>query len=765
MIKIITKQHKIILSVVILISLFFSYFYINQTFYDHIYIYFNQDDPEIVYYKQFQEIYGNEELGLIVFKTEDIFQNEYLSIINNITQMLENMPGIQRTFSITKAEEAVGIDDEISFQTIIPEGYLSEKNLKNVKNNVLKHAVLVNNLISKDATTTAVMIEFGSVLSNDEKGVILSKIKQKANAIADNRVDLRYSGIPFLEHEMNILTRHDNAKFTPVILLIIFIIVALLLKNATLSFLCMVNILLVSIWGIGFLTLCGESINMVTVIIAPVLLAVSVADSVHILSHYKEIFLNNGYDHKSSIRIVIKDLWKPCLLTSLTTAAGFASFITSDIRPVVIVGIFIAIGVMIAFALTIIFLPAGMMLFKSIYKPSEKDRYISGLKDSHQQKNDLFSKILTRIAHFNIAHYKLIFICFFIFVVMSFIGIKEMSYETNFANYLPDDNKIKMDINFIEKNLFGTVPIVLLIKANKKENDFTHSASLKLIDDLQSSLMKVMSDSFTSSFSVADYLKEINRAFNAGDENYFTIPENDLDIIDYYEIGNDDTLNRIISSDKMETRISFNSHLTSNKNSTIISEFLKKFVKEKFKDKFSYRFTGMSTLYVVMDENLRSSQYKSFVSALLVISLMMFFICKKKKLTAISIVPNLFPIIATFGVMGWFKIPLDVTTVMIASVTIGIAVDDTIHYLVWYRRNILSNLSIEASVVKTSLDVGKPIALTSLVLCLGFLVLCLGSVIPMRLFGLLTCLSIFFAFVGDLVVLPALLICFKPKVA
>ncbi len=764
MIKILTKQHKIILSVIILISLFFGYFYINQKFYDHIYIYFNQDDPEIVYYKQFQEIYGNEELGVIVFKTEDIFQNEYLDIINKITQMLENMPGVQRVFSITNAEEATGKNDTISFKTIIPEGPLSKKTLETVKKNVLKHDVLLNNLISKDAATTAIMIEFDSILSNDEKGAMLSKIKKKANAIAQDRVDLRYSGIPFLEYEMNILTRQDNAKFTPVILLIIFIIVAFLLKNATISFLCMVNILLVSIWGIGLLSMCGETINMVTVIIAPVLLAVSVADSVHILSHYREVFLTNNHDHKSSVLIVIDDLWKPCLLTSLTTAAGFASFITSDIRPVVIVGVFIAAGVMMAFVLTIVFLPAGMLMFEKIYKTSEKKRDQLGLKDSHSQKTDLFSKILTKITHFNISNYKLIFICFLIFLVVSITGIRRMSYETNFANYLPDDNKIKADINFIEKNLFGTVPVVLLIKANEKENDFTHSASLKLIDDLQKKLMKVMEDSFSSSFSVADYIKEINRAFNKGDEKYFTIPEKDIDIIDYYEIGSDDTLDRIISPDKMEVRISFNSHLTSNKNSLIIREFLQKFVKDRFGDNFSHRFTGMSTLYVVMDENLRTSQYKSFGTAFLVIFLMMFFICKKKKLTVISIIPNLFPVVATFGVMGWFKIPLDVTTVMIASVTIGIAVDDTIHYLVWYRRNVLSGLDIEASVVKTALDVGKPIALTSLVLCMGFLVLCLGSVIPMRLFGLLTCLSIFFAFIGDIILLPALLICFKPKV-
>ncbi len=308
MIRLITERYKLIVSLFILVSILFGYFYVNQTFYSQIFVYFDQDAVEVIDYKAFQEIYGNDELGVLVFKVDDVFQSEYLDIIDRITHMLEKTTGVQRVFSITTAEEVVADNDTIGFKLIVPKGHLDKKTIKSVKKNILKHDVLLNSLISKDSTTTAIMMEIESNLSGIEKKRLFSKIKQKVKNITKKQVKLRYSGTPFLENEIDSLTRKDNNKFTPVILLIVFVIASLLLKNIILALICIINILLVTIWGVGFFTMCGESINMLTVIIAPVLLVVSVADSIHILSHYKDVLFTRKYGHKHTIRIVIKDL-------------------------------------------------------------------------------------------------------------------------------------------------------------------------------------------------------------------------------------------------------------------------------------------------------------------------------------------------------------------------------------------------------------------------------------------------------------------------
>ena len=150
--------------------------------------------------------------------------------------------------------------------------------------------------------------------------------------------------------------------------------------------------------------------------------------------------------------------------------------------------------------------------------------------------------------------------------------------------------------------------------------------------------------------------------------------------------------------------------------------------------------------------------------AFIIIFFMMFFVCKTIKLTIISMVPNLFPIFLTLGIMGWFNIPLDVSTIMIASVTLGIAVDDTIHYLVWFRRNISSGMDTKPALVKALRDVGKPIVITSVVLLFGFIVLLTGSIKPTQTFGALTALAMLLALVGDLFLLPMLILIFKPEI-
>jgi hypothetical protein len=165
-----------------------------------------------------------------------------------------------------------------------------------------------------------------------------------------------------------------------------------------------------------------------------------------------------------------------------------------------------------------------------------------------------------------------------------------------------------------------------------------------------------------------------------------------------------------------------------------------------------------------MDRNLKISQIRSFASALILITIMMFFVCRDMKLTLISLIPNLFPIIVTFGIMGWFNIPLDAATIMIASVTIGLSVDDTIHFITWFRRSREAGMDTRESVLQSFKDAGKPIVMTSVVLCLSYLVLITASVKPIIAFGSLASLAMFFALVGVLFILPALILIIKPDI-
>ena len=267
---------------------------------------------------------------------------------------------------------------------------------------------------------------------------------------------------------------------------------------------------------------------------------------------------------------------------------------------------------------------------------------------------------------------------------------------------------------------------------------------------------------FKTSYSIADYFREINRAFHNNDEKYYRIPQKKIDVLDFYEVGDAETIERAVSPDLGEAKLSFQLTCETNEEGGRIHNFISDYMKKKTEGKFTYEITGLTTLYVDMEEKLKTSQIRSFSLAFTIIFIMFLILCREVKLALLCMIPNLFPICITLGIMGWFGIPLDVVTVMIASIIIGIAVDDTIHYIVWYKRNLGFGLDSRAALLKAFSDVGKPIVVTTIILFAGFFVFIAGGILPTRTFGVLTSLSMLFALIGDIVFLPAVILLLEP---
>lgn len=754
-------HYKTILTLLVLLTVPFGYFYSKQTYFNHINVFFPKDDPEIAYYEAFQDKFGNDEVAAVVFKTDDIFTEKNIGLIRRLTDAIKPFEDVQRVTSLTETEVARGSEDTVDFRKLIPDDLeFTEKNLAAVKREAVSHPMIAGTLISKDASTTAIVIELAPTSSNEAKHDLLNSIRDKLETIAAGAVKLHYSGGAYLEVEISTLTHSDNRTFIPITFFIILAVIYFLLRNLTLSILGQLNIVVILIWGVGLLILCGESINSVTVVIAPILLAISISDSIHILSHYKDRYRANGHDHPKALKEAIQALWYPCLFTSLTTFAGYLSFLSATVRPVIVVGCFTAIGVMIAYVMTMVFVPALLMASKTVIQKTLKP----GKPDPDSPGKDRISDAMAVIGKGVSARPGYVCLLFLLLTVVATWGAKDLRFETDFVSYLKDSNPIKQDIRFIEDTIRGTVPVELVIRAKSPEYDFTHPESLKKLEQIQRALMDYGEGHFTSSFSVADYIREMHGAFTGGTSASGAIPDRRDEITDYYELGDGAIFKRSVSLDRMEARVSVSSKFGSSKSSEKFTRFLDSDIRPLLGDRYALHFTGMSALYITMDRNLKFSQAWSFASALAVITLMMFFVCRNVKLTIISLIPNLFPIFMTFGVMGWFDIPLDAATIMIASITIGLAVDDTIHFITWFRRSREAGLDTREAVIQALRDAGKPIVMTSVVLCLSYLVLVLGSVKPIIAFGALTSLAMFFALLGDLFILPALILVFKPDI-
>ncbi len=755
-----TNYSKVFFALILIATLPLAHFYGQQKNHNTIDVFFEDDNADLNFYHRFQEVYGNEERSLIVFEDDDIFSRQNIELVRELSEMAKKTDGVRRVTSITEQNLPYGEDDTVIFRPLIPAGELSAEILERARQESISSDLVQSLvLVSPNAKMTAIIIEFESLKSNEEKGALQSQLMSAAREIAGERVRLLFTGTPIVENELNTLGQTDSEKFGPITLLFILVVVGLLLRRVSLSVLCLANVLLVSIWSIGIYVAAGETLNLVTMMIPPVLIAIAVSDSIHVLSHYKSISMHSSESRYENMRKVLRVLWLPCLLTTITTAVGFMSFLSSPVRPVKIVGIYMSLGVVIAFLITFTFIPAALLLFrkhKAVVKKPVEDK---------KSGDGLLNLILEKSTYWVIANKKIVAGLAVILFVFVFIGISNIKYVTNFTNYMPDQNPVKVDMDYLDKNYGGTVPIILTIQAKSPEHDFTRSESLKMLDDIQQAIVNHMSDEYTSSFSIADYFKSINKAFNAGQAEAYVIPDNDLDVLDFYEIGEPDEIDGLVSPDRMEAIVSFQCINGPFDINVKLEEFVDSYLPAKLGDNFTYKFTGYGRLYVDMDANLKASQVRSLFLAFIMVFVIMFFVAKNTKLALISMLPNVFPIGLVLGIMGWFNIPFDAATIMVATMTLGIAVDDTIHYLVWFRRNQMAGLSLEESVVKTVKDAGKPIVVTSIVLFFGFSVMMLAQTLPLQYFGLLTGLSMLFAIIGDLVLLPVLILLFKPKLA
>ncbi|MCP4133842.1 MAG: MMPL family transporter [bacterium] len=756
----IVSNYRLVLLIVLLLSIPFGYFTAKIHFYNDIEIYFDKGDKDISYYKKFQKVYGNEQIVVAVFKDKELFTNEKINFVRKMSGELKKLEGVQRVFSLTEAKEAVETSDSIDYVPIIPEGDLNDEQLKKIRDTIVSKESMVNSLISKDGETTAFALEL-KTMDKDAKEKTLQNIIQLSDSMAGDMIKLHYTGMPFIETELNRLSARDLSLFIPILIALIFLVTILLLKSLTLALLSQLNLIITIVWSVGLFIMFGESFNIVVVTMIAILLAISIADSIHILSQYKGDLYRFNFDNEKAVNNTITHVWLPCFLTSLTTAAGFCSFMSGSIRPVSVMGVFTAVGVMIAFILSVSFLPAMLLLKKS--KPPKKVVETSAAVDvelSSERKPGLLSRALLGIGRFSTTYIKSVIVFFMIAIALGITGISKLTFESDSMRYLPEDNSFKKDFTFIEKNLGGSNPFVILLQA-KGDADFSQPEALRLLDTVQRDIAGRVKK-ITSSSSITSYLKECNSVVKG--KEFYKIPNDPEEILEYYETAGVEVIDRLLGPGYKEARITFNTLGGSNEEAVAVTNEVDEYLKKELKSSFSYRVTGLAPLYVTLGKNLKSSQIKSFTLAFSIIFIMMLIVCRNVKLALLSMIPNLFPVAITLGYMGWFNIPLTATTIMIASITLGIAVDDSIHFIVSLRRKVGAGHDMKTALLEVYGDIGKPILITSLLLFMGFGVLMLGSTLPTQFFGILTAFSMLIALVGDIFILPALILVIKPEV-
>jgi len=763
-IEFVTSHYLFTIIITILLTVALGSFALFPKQNNNIEDFFFKDDPFYIQYKHFQKALGSDDIAMVAFQEENFFTNDNIQLIRDLTGALKRIYGIRRVQSLTEIDELLVEDEEIHMQKLIPEGYLSDAKLKEIKDK-LTDLKGYNNLatVNKGGISTIIVVEF-EPLNEEEKSEACNEIIKITTNIANNKTKLYHTGIPLILNEMNNLTKRDLNLLPPIVGLAILMVIFMLFRNYTLTILAMFTLGMTMGWGEGLYFLIGEKFNYFTLTLPAIIMTLSIADSIHLITHFKESLTDNFENYVENVVSATKAVWKPCLFTTLTTSVGFLSFTTSSLRPIYMLGIFSAIGIVFALIIDVTYLPASLIFMR--------ERVIKGLmkrreKELNKKSGTYSLTVLTRkIGEFSIKYAGGLIVAFILIFSLSIWGITKLQFETNPLKQMSDSNKIKSDLIFLEENFGGVTPVLIVVKS-KGENDFTYPEAIKVIDTIQNGIEDELSGIVSGTFSVVDYLKEMDKAFNPKKDISYQIPDKQIDIKDYYDLNPmPEVLKRLISKNRKEVYITLlciaNSTSFEEAEEIKADESAKDFLKNLLGNEYSYAYVGITELILQMEKKLRESLIMSLILTLFLVYMMMLFICKNVKLSIISMVPNMFPIISTLGLMGWLGICMNEGTIMVASITLGIAVDDTIHFIIWYKRCSKNDSSIKQALMETFRIVGKPIIITTIILSLSFCSLLFGSFKPTQSFGMLTAFSMVSAILGDFFLLPGLLLFFKP---
>lgn len=707
---------------------------------------FKKTDSAYVNYKKIQEYFKVGEYEIIVLEAQDIFSYEILQYIKEKTFNLENIDYVDRVQSLANANKIIRAEESLEVRPLLEE--LNKNTIPKIKSEALNDALFKNYLVSEDGKITCIVVNTAKELEekHKEKHRVVTQIKDLLQKGKPDSVKLYFGGdlegiIVFDKYTEETLT-----KIPFFMILLIFISIILFYRSIHIFIIFIINILFCTIWVIGIYNLLGYTFNTVTGMLIPFIFILLIEDIIFVSQYFdktKEIV-----NKKDRFIETVAHVAKPCFLASFTTALGFFSLTLSPITAVKTFGVGCAIGIMCAYIITIIITPQLLLLLPQ-----------KGI----DRKKEGLSYLLNLLFNFIESKYRLILVIAVAILILASFGIMKLQTSTNYYEFFPKDSPINKAAELINTKLSGNRTLEILIEG--EENALIQPKILKKIENFSLETKELLN--VKKIISLVDYVKEINDSLTGEykiPSTYKAIAQ-ELFLFTSSNEGLRD-IESFATEDYSKGRIIVNVKNTSSEQLQDLINIIEKKLNRFFQGtNMKFTVTGEGHVWSVVNINLASSQINSFGMAFLLITGIMFFIFRKSLIYGmVSIIPNILPIFLCLGMMGWMGIKLNSATVTIASIALGIVVNNTIHILSTFiisrkRKDKLFNESLRDTIVW----VGKPVIITSLINMIGFSALLFAGFLPTVSFGILLFLIFFFACLSDLIVLPASMILMQKR--
>ena len=719
--------------------------------------------PENLQYEDFIKTFGEEgNLIVIALKDDDFFTEkiflEWIALNDKINEFSE----IDFTLSTNNVQLLVKDETQKKFflQNLLPNKKIDSVKLEKFKQNLILELPFYKNILYSSngkSIRTAIYMDKDIVNTSQRKDFIYQTFIPLINSFEERTgLDVRVSGMPYIRtlNAQNIVD--EIGIFVVSAILLTSFIFFLFFRSFRATFISMFVVIIGVMWAFGILGWMGYEITILTALIPPLIIVIGIPNCIFLINKYQQEVAKHGNKVKSLQRVIMK-IGNATLMTNLTTASGFATFILTDSKILKEFGTVASINIIAIFLLSLLIIP---IVYSFMNSPNKK--HLQHLNNNYVNKFVIWMEDKVKHKRINV------FIISIISLMFGIIGIYQINISGSIIEDMPKKSAFFKDILFFDEEFNGIVPIEVIIDT-KRKGGVNRLSTIKRIDQLEKYIEDI--PELSTPLSTVRGIKFIKQAYYNGNPNYFNLPSTQENrfIARYLKNMNDsgDLMQNYVDSTAQFSRVTtFMKDIKTERIEEIEIGLLKEIDKIFPTERYNVNLTGKSLLYLKGTHYLIRNLIISLSLAILLIAIFMAYMFRSFKMIVISLIPNLLPLIITAGVMGFTGIPLKPSTILVFSIAFGISVDDTIHFLAKYRQELIeNNWKIKPAVYSSLRETAISMFYTSIVLFFGFAVFMSSNFGGTVALGGLVSVTLLFAMLANLILLPSLLISLEDKVS
>jgi len=714
-----------------------------------------KSDPDLQYFEEFKAQYGEDGNMLVLgMKDEKLYQLENFQRFYALCDNLKKVEGVKDVVSIPTLKTIAKNNEVRRFELTsvfnrMPENQAELDSLLKVASQV---KIFENQIVNPETGATLVAVAIDKdVLNSAGRAAVVDDILGYADQFGkESSITMHYAGLPYVRA---IMVKEVQGEFK------LFLILAAIVTSAVLFFffrswhtvlLTFLIIITTVVWTLGILVLLGYKITLLTGILPALIIVIGIPNCVYMFNKFHQEYRKHGNKIKAVSRCIQK-IGALTLMTNFTTAIGFFVLYFTDISILKEFGLTAGVVSMATFMISNMIIPSLL-----IYLPAPDSRQLNHLDLS------ALKKILHILETGALRKRRLVYSLMVVAICIAIYGAFQVRSISYMVDDLPSQSDVKSDLAFLEDNFGGIMPMEIIVDL-KKPKSVMKLENLEKLEEFETYLKSL--DHVSTPLSILNVVKGATQAFYNGNPSQYRLPSNREQLFIVQYLGKSDDSKGIMSSlvDSVGSQVRFSAKVA-DKGSDFMDVLIKEEIIPKAKEifagtDFEVRITGTTLLFLKGNQFLINGLRESLFFAILSISIVMALLFRNVKMVVISLIPNLIPLILTTGIMGLFAIPLKPSTALIFSVAFGIAVDDSIHFLSKYRQEMkLCNDNVLLAVTRALKETGISMIYTSIVLFFGFVIFAFSNFGGTIALGILTSITLFFAMITNLTLLPAMLI-------